>query len=130
MVKFAWSSDKRQGEGRLLKFAQEKEVTGIAEQFHHKPIAVDGSMDAIASLRKGMKFEPPRKISNKASWVDNSTESSRKNLRTRSRLRERSRSSVGHLTGLGITTSSTSISSSGQKRIRDEGSTPRSDAMK
>ena len=87
-------------------------------------------MDAIASLRKGMKFGPPRKISNKASWVDNSTESSRTNLRTRSSLRGRSRSSVGRLTGLGITTSSTSTSSSAQKRKRDEGSAPKSGTMK
>jgi len=52
------------------------------------------------------------------------TESSRANSRIRSSLRGRSRSSVGRLTGLGITISSTSISSSGQKRKRDERSAP------
>jgi hypothetical protein len=122
VVKFTWPSDKRQREGRLLKLARERGVTGVAEWFHYKQITIDGSMDTIASLRKGLKFGLPRKLSNKASWVDTSTESSRVNSRTRSSLRGRSRSSVGRLTGLGITTSSTPVSSSGQKRKRDEGS--------
>jgi hypothetical protein len=84
VVKFAWPSDKRQREGRLLKLARERGVTGVAEWFYHEQIAINGSMDTIASLRKGMKFELPRKLSNKASWVDNGTESSRANSRTRS----------------------------------------------
>ena len=84
VVKFAWPSDKRKREGRLLKLARERGVTGVAEWFHHEQIAIDGSMDTIASLRKGMKFGLPRKPSNKASWVDNGTESSRANSRTRS----------------------------------------------
>jgi hypothetical protein len=116
VVKFAWPSDKRQREGRLLKLARERGATSVAQWFHHEQIAIDGSMDTIASLRKGMEFGLPRKLSNKASWVDNGTESSRANSRTRTSLRGRSRSSVGRLTGLRITTSSTPISSSGQKR--------------
>ena len=35
VVKFAWPSDKRQQEGRLLKLARERGVTGVAEWFHH-----------------------------------------------------------------------------------------------
>ncbi|CZR52492.1 uncharacterized protein PAC_02369 [Phialocephala subalpina] len=77
-----------------------------------------------------MKFGLPRKLSNKASWVDNGTESSRANLRTKSSLRGKSRSSVERLTGLGITISSTPISSSGQKRKRDERFAPEISAIK
>jgi hypothetical protein len=130
VVKFAWPSDKRQGEGRLLKLARERRVIGVAEWFYHEQIVIDGSEDTIASLQKGMEFGQPQKPSNKASWVDTGTESSRANSRTRSRLRGRSRSSVGRLTGLGITTSSTPVSSSGQKRKRVERSAPESGAMK
>ncbi|CZR65577.1 uncharacterized protein PAC_15477 [Phialocephala subalpina] len=130
VVKFAWPSDKRQREGDLLKLAKDKGVKGIAEWFHHEQIAIDGSLDTIASLRKDMKFGPPRKLSIKASWVEHGTESSRANSRTRSSLRGRSRSSVGRLTGLGINTSSTSISSAGQKRKRDERSAPEIGAIK
>ncbi|KAF4625869.1 hypothetical protein G7Y89_g12294 [Cudoniella acicularis] len=96
----------------------------VAEWFHHEQIPIDGSMDIIARLRKGMKFGLPRKLSNKVSWIDNSMESSRANSRTRSSLRGRSRSSAGRLTGLGITTNSSLVSSSGQKIKRDEGSAP------
>jgi len=60
----------------------------------------------------------PRKLSSKASWVDDSMESSRAYSRTRN-LR-RSRSSAARLTGLGISTSSTTISFSRQKKTRDE----------
>ncbi|KAH9205216.1 hypothetical protein DL95DRAFT_528943 [Leptodontidium sp. 2 PMI_412] len=130
VVKFAWPSDKRQREGRLLKLAKERGVTGVAEWFHHDQVDIDGSLDTITSLRKGMKFGPPRKLSIKASWVEHGTESSRANSRTRSSLQGRSRSSVGRLTGLGINTSSTSISSAGQKRKRDERSAPEIGAVK
>ena len=116
-MKFAWPSDKRQREGDLLKLAKERGVKGIAEWFHHEQITIDGNPDTIAHFRRGMKFGAPRKLSNKASWVDGSVESSRAYSRTRS-LR-RSRSSAARLTGLGISTSSTTISSSGQKRKRD-----------
>ncbi|PVH69171.1 hypothetical protein DL98DRAFT_578486 [Cadophora sp. DSE1049] len=61
VVKFAWPSNKRQQEGRLLKLANERGVTGVAEWFHHAQAAIDGSLDTIASLRKGMKFGPPRR---------------------------------------------------------------------
>ncbi|KAH6725072.1 hypothetical protein BKA61DRAFT_42781 [Leptodontidium sp. MPI-SDFR-AT-0119] len=118
VVKFAWPSDKRQREGDLLKLAKERGVKGIAEWFHHEQITIDGNPDTIAHFRRGMKFGAPRKLSSKASWVD-SMESSQAYSRTRS-LR-RSRSSAARLTGLGISTSSTTISSSGQKRKRDEG---------
>jgi hypothetical protein len=112
VVKFAWPSDKRQREGRLLKLAKERGVTGIAMWFNHEQINIDGSPDTIADLRRAMEFGVSRKLSSKASWVDISAESSRVSS-TRS-LRVRSRSSVGRLTG------STTISSSGQKRKRDE----------
>jgi hypothetical protein len=66
VVKFAWPSDKRQREGRLLKLAQERGVTGVVGKwFYHELNTIDGSIDAIASLRKGMKFELPRKLFNK-----------------------------------------------------------------
>ncbi|KAF8846692.1 hypothetical protein BDZ45DRAFT_719281 [Acephala macrosclerotiorum] len=124
VVKFAWPSNKRQREGRLLKLARERGVTGVAEWFYYEQVAIDGSLDTIASLRKGMKFRPPRKLFIKTSWVEHGTESSRANSRTGSSLRGRSRSSVGRLTGLGITISSTSILFAEQKRKRDERSTP------
>lgn len=38
VVKFAWPSDKRQREGRLLKLAKERGVTGVAEWFNHEQI--------------------------------------------------------------------------------------------
>jgi hypothetical protein len=110
MVKFAWPSDKRQGEGRLLKLARERAVKGVAEWFQYEQINIGGSADTITALQRGVAFGLPQKLSSKASWVDNSTESSRETSRTRSSIRERSRSSVGRLTGLGITTSSTPIS--------------------
>jgi hypothetical protein len=110
VVKFAWPSDKRQQEGRLLKLARERGATGVAEWFHYEQIGIDEDIDTIASLRKGMKFG---KLSNKASCVNNDTESSKAKSRTRSSLWGRPRSSVGRLTGLGITTSSTPVSSSG-----------------
>ncbi|KAF2802994.1 uncharacterized protein BDZ99DRAFT_503654 [Mytilinidion resinicola] len=117
VVKFAWPSDKRQREGDLLKLAKERGVKGIAEWFHHEQITIDENPDTIAHFRRGMKFGAPRKLSSKASWVDGSVESSRAYPRTRS-LR-RSRSSAARLTGLGVRTSSTTISSSGKKRKRD-----------
>jgi hypothetical protein len=67
VVKFAWPSDKRQREGMLLKLAKERGVTGVAEWFHHEQVAIDGSMDTIVRLRKGMKFRPSRKPSVKTS---------------------------------------------------------------
>ncbi|KAH9204268.1 hypothetical protein DL95DRAFT_451707 [Leptodontidium sp. 2 PMI_412] len=117
VVKFAWPSDKRQREGRLLKLAKDRGVTGIAEWFNHKQITIDGDPDTISHLRQAMEFGAQRKLSSKVFWVDSGTESSRA---SRS-LRGRSKSSMGRLTGLGISTSSTPISSSGQKRTRDEG---------
>ena len=118
VVKFAWPSDKRCREGDLLKLAKERGVKGIAEWVHHEQISIDGHSDTISYLRRGMKFGLPRKLSSKASWVAGGGESSRALSRTRS-LRGRSRSSKGRLVGLGISTSSTTISSSGQKRKRD-----------
>jgi hypothetical protein len=59
MVKFAWPSDKRQQEGRLLKLAKDRGVTGIAEWFNHKQITINGDLDTIAHLRRDMKFETP-----------------------------------------------------------------------
>jgi hypothetical protein len=119
VVKFAWPSDKRCREGDLLKLAKERGVKGIAEWVHHEQINIDGHPDTISYLRRGMKFGVPRKLSSKASWVDSGAGSSRALSRTRS-LRGRSRSSKGRLMGLGISTSNTTISSSGQKRKRDE----------
>ncbi|OBT82162.1 hypothetical protein VE02_10023 [Pseudogymnoascus sp. 03VT05] len=118
VVKFAWPSDKRCREGDLLKLAKERGVKGIAEWVHHEQINIDGHPDTISYLRRGMEFGIPRKLSSKASWVDSGVGSSRALSRTRS-LRGRSRSSKGRLVGLGISTSSTTISSSGQKRKRD-----------
>ncbi|KAG9237290.1 hypothetical protein BJ875DRAFT_533004 [Amylocarpus encephaloides] len=129
VVKFAWLSDERQREGELLKLAKERGVKGITEWFNHEQVTIDGSPDTITSLRKGMKFGPLRKLSIKASWVDNSKESSRANSRTSNSLRGKSRSGVGRLTSLGITSSSTSISSR-PKRKRDERFTPETSAIK
>jgi hypothetical protein len=68
-------------------------------------------------LRRDMRFGTPRKLSSKASWVDGSPESSRAYSKTS--LRGRSGSGVAHLIGLGISASSATTSSSGQKRKRD-----------
>jgi Fungal protein kinase len=65
-----------------------------------------------------MKFDVPRKLSSKAFWVDSGAGSSQAS-RTKS-LRGKSGSSIGRLTGLGISTSSTTISSSRHKRKREE----------
>jgi hypothetical protein len=130
VVKFAWPSDKRQREGRLLKLAKERGVTGIAEWVHDEQVSIDGVLDTIANLRRGMEFGDPRRLSSKALWVDSPTGSSRANSRTRSSLQLRSRSSIGRLRGLGIPTSSASNSSAGQKRTRDDGSATEGGAMK
>ncbi len=128
VVKFAWPSDKRQREGRLLKLAKERGVTGIAEWFNHEQITIDGDPDTISHLRRAMKFRVPRKLSSKAFWVDSDAESSR-GSRTRS-LRGRSKSSMSRLMGPGISSSSTTISSSGQKRKKDEGFVDRRGGIK
>ncbi|KAG9248789.1 hypothetical protein BJ878DRAFT_579890 [Calycina marina] len=124
VVKFAWSSDKRQREGELSKLAKERGVTGITVWCNHEQISVDGDPDMISHFRRNMKFGTPRKLSSKVSWVDGSTESSRAYSKTS--LRGRSRSSAVHSIGLGVVSSSTTTSSSGQKRKRegrlDEGS--------
>ncbi|KAK9256933.1 hypothetical protein V1507DRAFT_501044 [Lipomyces tetrasporus] len=62
VVKFAWPSDKRQREGRLLKLAQERGVKGVAEWIHDEQVSIDGTLDPIANLRRGMKFGEPRKF--------------------------------------------------------------------
>jgi hypothetical protein len=128
-VKFAWPSNKRQREGRLLKLAKKRGFTGITEWFNHKQITIDGDPDTISHLRRAIKFGAPRKLSSKAFWVDGSAESSRALSRTRS-LRGRSRSGASRLTGLGISTSSTTISSSRQKRKRDDSFVKGNGAMK
>jgi Fungal protein kinase len=119
VVKFAWPSDKRQREGRLLKLAKERGVTGIAVWFSHEQIIIDGHSDTIANLRRTMEFGVPRKLSSKALWVDNEMASSRTNSKTRTSLR--SRSSVSLRKDLGISTGITSMSSSRPKRKREEG---------
>ncbi|KAG9230390.1 hypothetical protein BJ875DRAFT_487995 [Amylocarpus encephaloides] len=118
VVKFAWPSDKRQREGELLKLAKERGVTGIAIWFNHEQITIDSDPDTISHLRRGMRFGTPRKLSSKASWVDDSPESSRAYSKTS--LRGMSGSGATHLLGLGIGASSATTSSSGQKRKRDE----------
>lgn len=118
VVKFAWPFDKRQREGDLLKLAKDRGIKGIAEWFDHEQIIIDGSADIIAHFRRGMEFGAPRKLSSKASWVDGSAESSRAYSKTSLR---RSRSSAGPLTGLEISTCSTTISSSERKRKNCEG---------
>lgn len=118
VVKFAWPSDKRQREGELLKLAKERGVTGIAVWFNHEQIVIDGDPDTISNIRRDMKFGTPRKLSSKAFWVDNSPESSR--VYSKTSLGGRSESGATHLMGLGISASSATTSSSGQKRKRDE----------
>jgi hypothetical protein len=130
VVKFAWPSDKRQREGRLLKLAKERGVKGVAEWIHDEQVSIDGTLDTIANLRQGMKFREPRKLSSKALWVDSPTTSSRANSKTRSSLQLRSRASIGHKGSLGVPTSSASNSSTGQKRTRDEGSATEGGTMK
>ncbi|KAF7907344.1 uncharacterized protein EAF01_004931 [Botrytis porri] len=115
VVKFAWPSDKRQQEGKLLKLAKERGVTGIATWFNHEQIVIDGDPDTISHFRRDMNFGRPRKLSSKASWVDGSPESSRRY--SKSSLKGRSRSSSNRLKGLGIVAST---SSSGKKRKRNE----------
>ncbi|PQE24972.1 serine threonine- kinase Sgk2 protein [Rutstroemia sp. NJR-2017a BVV2] len=115
VVKFAWPSDKRQQEGKLLKLAKERGVTGIATWFNHEQIVIDDDPDTISHFRRDMKFGRPRKLSSKASWVDGSPESSR--AYSKSSLRGRSGSSANRLIGLGI---GASTSSSGKKRKRNE----------
>jgi hypothetical protein len=119
VVKFAWPSEKRQQEGRLLKLAKDSGVTGIAEYFHHEEVTIDGLPDTIANLRGGMEFGAPRKPSTKASWVNNKTGSGRANSSTRSSFRGRSIGGTARLTDLGISTSSATIPSSGRKRKTD-----------
>lgn len=119
VVKLAWPSDKRQREGELMRLAKERGVQGVAEWFHDEPIEVDGSPDTIAHFRKGMRFEGPRKLAGKASWVQGSTEPSRTNSRPQSRRPPRS--VTRHFLGRRTHTRSTTISSSERKRKRDEG---------
>jgi hypothetical protein len=109
----------RQREGRLLKLAKERGFTEVTEWVHNEQVTIDGTLDSIPNLRRGMKFGARRKLSSKSFWVDSGAESSQ-GSRTRSHI-GRSKSSIGRLTGRGISTSSTTISSSGQKRQNDEG---------
>ncbi|KAK9245492.1 hypothetical protein V1506DRAFT_245478 [Lipomyces tetrasporus] len=128
VVKFAWPSDKRQREGRLLKLAKERGVKGVAEWIHDEQVSIDGTLDTIANLRRGMKFGEPRKLSSKALWVESPTTTSRANSRTRSGLQ--SKIPGQYRSSLGVRTSSTSNSSAGQKRKRDEGSATEGGTMK
>jgi len=114
MIKFTWPSDKRQREGELLKLAKERGVTDIAVWFNHKQIIIDDDPDTISHFRRDMKFGALGKLSSKASWVDSSPESSRAYSKTS--LRERSGSGATYLIGLGISASSVTTSSSGQKK--------------
>lgn len=118
VVKFAWPSDKRYWEGDLLKLAKERGVTGIATWFNHEQITVDSDPDTISHFRRDMDFDKPKKLSNKASWVDTGAESSRVSMR-RSR-RARSKSSMSRFKGLG-TSPSSATTSSGRKRKEAEG---------
>jgi hypothetical protein len=90
VVKFAWPSDKRQREGRLLKLAKERGVTGIAVWFNHEQVTSDGHPDTIANLRRAMEFGEPRELSTKASWVNNEIASGQTSSKTRTSLRGRS----------------------------------------
>jgi hypothetical protein len=77
VVKFTWLSDKGQGKERmLLKLTKVRGVIGIAEWFHYEQVAIDGSLENIANLQKGMKFGALWRLSNKISWVGNGTEPS------------------------------------------------------
>lgn len=118
VVKFAWPSDKRQREKRLLKLSKERGVTGVAEWIHHEEVSINESPDTIASLRRDMRFDSPRKLSIKSSWVDSGIESSRTSG-TKS-LTARSRSSRGRELGLGINTGSTTLSSSEKRKREDD----------
>jgi hypothetical protein len=122
VVKFAWPSVKRQREGTLLKLAKERGVKGVAEWIHDEQMSIDGTLDTIGNLRRGMTFGAPWKASSKALWIDSPTISSRANSRTRSSLQLKSRASIGRKGSLGVPISSASNSSAGQKRTRDEGS--------
>ncbi len=120
VVKFAWPSDKRQREGDLLRLAKERGVTGISEWFHHEQITINdnpGNPDTIANLRRFMEFGTPKKLSNKASWVDPGAESSQ--VSRRGNQRARSKSSMSRLNGLGISPSSTTTSSRRKRKTED-----------
>ncbi|KAG0131312.1 hypothetical protein HOY82DRAFT_578732 [Tuber indicum] len=103
VVKFAWPSDNTQREGELLKLAKEIGVTGIA-------ITIDGHPDTISYLRRAIKFGLPRRPLKKAFWVDSDPESSQAYSKTSLRGRSGSRLGAG----------STTTSTSGLKRKRDE----------
>jgi hypothetical protein len=132
-VKFAWPSDKRQREGRLLKLAKDRGVIGIAKWLNYEQVLIDDKPDTILYLREGMEFGAPWKLSTKASWVDTGTKSSRANSRTGSRTRSsalgRSRTSVGSFAAVQINRS-TSILSPGQKRKQADRSTSAPGAVK
>jgi hypothetical protein len=96
VVKFAWRSDKRPSEGRLLKLAKEKKVWGVAELFGHQ------DLETIHDLRQGLQFGKPKTF-----------RSARKDLINQSHSRAQ-----GSLLANGLGISLTSASSSGQKRKR------------
>ncbi|KAF7858906.1 hypothetical protein EAF04_008947 [Stromatinia cepivora] len=128
VVKFAWSSDQRLREGRLLKLAKKREVKGIAEWFHDEQVIIDGEPDTISHLRRNMKFGALEKPSGKASWLE-SLESNRHPSRKSLFYKSKSKPSTDRSIGRRISTSTTQVSS-GQKRKRDEGYDARHDRMK
>ncbi|CZS92412.1 uncharacterized protein RAG0_02864 [Rhynchosporium agropyri] len=115
VVKFAWPSDKRQGEGELLKLAKERGATGIAVWINHEQIIIDDSQDSISHLRRDMNFGTPQKLSIRSSWVGDSAESSQ----AYSKKMGFTGSSMTPLSGLASSGSTTS-SLSGVKRKGDE----------
>ncbi|RYO80972.1 hypothetical protein DL766_006525 [Monosporascus sp. MC13-8B] len=56
VVIFAWRSDKRRAEGKLLKWAKERSVWGVAKLISHQ------DLESIADMRKGLEFRKPQKF--------------------------------------------------------------------
>lgn len=96
VLKFAWRSDKRQSEGKLLKLARERNVWGVAKLFGHQ------DLETIANLRRGLEFAKPKTF-----------RSARKDSINQSHSREQSSMQANTL-GISLAT----MSSSGQKRKR------------
>lgn len=115
VVKFAWPSEKRQREGRLLKLAKDRGVRGIAEWFSHDQVSIDGNLDSISQLRQNLVFGSTKRLSRKVLRPEGGMECSQPSTES---LRGRSGASKSQLAGLGIATNRTTMSSSGSKRKR------------
>ena len=86
VVKFSWTSDKRQPEVDLLRLARERGVEGVAKLFG------DYHITSIADMREGLTFGKPHAFRNTAGDIQRDIQRKRQTIGSRGSPSKRSRS--------------------------------------